>query len=281
MRRIENKMGIHGSPTAELVFNNAPAKLIGDRKMGLIKYVMSLMNGARLGVGAQSVGLAEAAVRDAEEYADQREQFGKKIKEFVAVQDILDLMRAKTDAARSLLYETARYVETNKKVADMLTPVLKMFASEWANQIAYDDIQIHGGSGFMKEYKCERLYRDARILTIYEGTSQLQVVAAARFLGNGAYLKYIADLDNFEYSEELLPLRDKLRAMTEKYKEIFDLSGNKETHHRRLVEAVGFIIMGYLMLQDTTRCADFRKSCENIIKLGQGEIAKSYEYVKE
>ncbi|MBP5643903.1 MAG: acyl-CoA dehydrogenase family protein [Bacteroidales bacterium] len=281
VRRIENKMGIHGSPTAELVFNNAPAKLVGDRKMGLIKYVMSLMNGARLGVGAQSVGLAEAAVRDAEEYADQREQFGKKIKEFVAVQDILDLMRAKTDAARSLLYETARYVETNKKIADMLTPVLKMFASEWANQIAYDDIQIHGGSGFMKEYKCERLYRDARILTIYEGTSQLQVVAAARFLGNGAYLKYIAELDNFEFSEDLLPLRDKLRGMTEKYKEIFELSGNKETHHRRLVEAVGYIIMGYLMLQDTARCADFRKSCEDIIKLGKGEIAKTYEYVKE
>ena len=107
------------------------------------------------------------------------------------------------------------------------------------------------------------------------------MVAAARFLGNGSYLKYIEELDNFEYAEELLPLRDKLRAMTAKYKEIFELSGNKETHHRRLVEAVGYIIMGYLMLQDTTRCDCFRKSCENIIKLGQGEIAKSFEYVKE
>ena len=203
VRRIENKLGIKGSPTAELVFNNAPAQLVGDRKLGLIKYVMSLMNGARLGVGAQSVGLAEAAYREAVKYANEREQFGKAIINFPQVYEMLANMRAKTDAIRTLLYETARSVDmyksleaisrerklenderatlkTYSRLADALTPMLKLFSSEYANQITYDCIQVHGGSGFMKDYACERFYRDARILTIYEGTSQLQVVAAIR-----------------------------------------------------------------------------------------------------
>ena len=196
VRRIENKLGIKGSPTCELVFKNAPAKLIGERRMGLIKYVMSLMNGARLGVGAQSTGISEAAYREAYKYACERRQFGKAIIEFPAVYEMLAVMKAKLQASRAILYETTRFVdiyksygfiaETRKltpeerqemkkyqRYADMFTPVLKMMSSEYCNQNAYDAIQIHGGSGYMKEYPVERIYRDARITTIYEGTSPL------------------------------------------------------------------------------------------------------------
>jgi alkylation response protein AidB-like acyl-CoA dehydrogenase len=201
VRRVENKMGIKGSPTCELVFKNAPSKLVGNRRMGLIKYVMSLMNGARLGVGAQSVGISEAAIREAIKYAQEREQFGKSIIQFPAVYELLQNMRAKNDAARSILYETARAVDMYKLIeenakgraltpeeraemkhfnrnADALTPMLKLMSSEYCNQICYDAVQIHGGTGYMKDFPVERMYRDARITTIYEGTSQLQVVAA-------------------------------------------------------------------------------------------------------
>ena len=214
VRRIENKLGIKGSPTCELVFTNTPAKLVGTRRLGLIKYVMSLMNGARLGVGAQSVGVSEAAYQEAVAYANDRKQFGKAIVEFPAVYEMLSLMKAKLDASRSLLYETTRFVDMYKayegvenerkltpeekaeykeyqKLADAFTPLVKMFASEYANQNAYDSVQVHGGSGFMKDYACERIYRDARILTIYEGTTQLQVVAAIRHVTTGTYLKQI------------------------------------------------------------------------------------------
>ncbi|HBG25373.1 MAG TPA: acyl-CoA dehydrogenase, partial [Rikenellaceae bacterium] len=211
VRRIENKLGIKGSPTCELVFNNAPAKIVGERRMGLIKYVMSLMNGARLGVGAQSVGISEAAYREALKYAHERAQFGKPIIQFPAVYEMLAVIKAKLQASRALLYETTRFVDLYKaygfvgesrkltpeertesklyqKQADMLTPMLKLMASEYSNQNAYDSLQIHGGSGFMKDYPIERLFRDARITTIYEGTSQLQVVAAQRYVTNGGYL---------------------------------------------------------------------------------------------
>ena len=310
VRRIENKLGIKGSPTAELVFNNAPAKLVGDRKLGLIKYVMSLMNGARLGVGAQSVGLAEAAYREAYQYAQEREQFGKAIINFPQVYEMLANMRAKTDAIRTLLYETARFVDIyksyeaigrersltaeeradlkyNQRNADIFTPMLKLFSSEYANQIAYDCIQVHGGSGFMKEYTCERLYRDARILTIYEGTSQLQVVAAIRGIGNGSYLKRIEELDAMEIKPELEGLRNQLRNMTEEYKKIFEIvsafgstSEIYDFHSRRMVESVGYIVMGYLLLLDASRCERYQRSCEIMIGLGQGEIAKNLAYVK-
>ena len=211
VRRIENKLGIKGSPTCELVFTNTPAKLIGTRRLGLIKYVMSLMNGARLGVGAQSVGVSEAAYQEAVSYANDRKQFGKAIIEFPALYEMLSVMKAKLDASRALLYETTRFVDLYKayegreqvrklapeekteykeymRMADAFTPVIKMFASEFANQNAYDSIQIHGGSGFMKDYACERIYRDARILTIYEGTTQLQVVADILLVSTGTYL---------------------------------------------------------------------------------------------
>ncbi|MFA6778788.1 MAG: acyl-CoA dehydrogenase family protein, partial [Paludibacteraceae bacterium] len=219
VRRIENKLGIKGSPTCELVFTNAKAKLVGSRKMGLIKYVMSLMKGARLGVGAQSVGLSQAAYEEALAYAKDRRQFGKAIIEFPAVYELLSTIKAKLEASRALLYETTRFVDVYKayeaianeralskeekmdakeyqRLADAFTPLLKMFASEYANQNAYDCIQVHGGSGFMKDYTCERLYRDARILTIYEGTSQLQVVAAIRHVTTGTYLNMMKEYES-------------------------------------------------------------------------------------
>lgn len=310
IRRIENKLGIKGSPTAELVFTNAPAELVGERKLGLIKYVMSLMNGARLGVGAQSVGLAEAAYREALDYAKQREQFGKAIICFPQVYEMLSNMRAKIDGARSLLYETTRFVDLSKiynaiskertltaeertdmktaqRNADMLTPMLKLFSSEYANQVAYDCIQIHGGSGFMKEYKCERLYRDARILSIYEGTSQLQVVAAIRFVGNGSYLKRMEEYDNMPLDDELKPMLEDIRAIKEQYvkltsimttpgypAELFDFNA------RNAVETAGYIIMSYLLLQDTNRCRCFKTSCENMITMAKAEVAKRLTLVE-
>ena len=303
VRRIEHKMGIIGSPTAELVFTNAPCQLVGERRLGLIKYTMSLMNGARLGVGAQAVGLCEAACREAVEYAATREQFGKTINQMVPVQDILATMRAKTDAVRSLLYETARQVDLANcyerlsrirpltaeerqamkaalRNADCLTPITKLMASEYSNQCAYDCIQIHGGSGFMKEYTCERLYRDARILSIYEGTSQLQVVAATKGISNGNYLKRIADYDAMPISPELESLREVLRKMTVDYQTMHTQlaeggAGEAFEHHvRALAESLAYIVMGYLLLLDSERDRRYLDSCRRIIQIGRAEMAK-------
>lgn len=277
VRRIENKMGIKGSPTCELVFNDAPAYLVGSRRLGLIKYVMTLMNDARLGVGSQSVGLSEATCREAMAYAAEREQFGKTIDQFPAVQDILTAMRARTDGTRSLLYETARMVDLYKayeaqgkmtqdektlykkvlRDADLLTPMLKLSSSEFANRNAYDCIQVHGGSGFMKEYACERLYRDARILSIYEGTSQLQVVAATKGIANGGYLELIEEHDSRSYDASLAPLRDLLRKATEDYKKLYEQMqqhpSDQMDFHRNLADLLSYIIMGYLLLDDVSR----------------------------
>lgn len=308
IRRIENKLGIKGSPTAELVFNNAPAQIVGSRKFGLIKYVMSLMNGARLGVGAQSVGLAEAACREALSYAHEREQFGKPIAEFPQVYEMLADMRAKTDAIRSLLYETARFVDVckaleqiskertltseeraelkkNQKYADMFTPLLKLFSSEYANRIAYDCIQIHGGSGFMKEYACERLYRDARILSIYEGTSQLQVVAAIRGVGSEIFMNRIREYEAMPLKAELEPLRNELKAMTERYLEMQKAASEfhgeaYDFNARRLVESVGYVIMGYLLLADAERDGKYLNACKLMIQTGKCEIAKNLEFIR-
>ncbi len=294
VRRIENKMGIKGSPTAELQFNNAPAQIVGERRLGLIKYVMSLMNGARLGVGAQSIGLCEAACREAEAYAASREQFGKTIDQFPAVQDLLAQMRARTDGARSLMYETARYVDlsaTSKpasRVADILTPLVKLNASEFANQCAYDCIQVHGGSGFMKEYACERLYRDARILSIYEGTSQLQVVAAMKGIASGAYLKQIEAYDasvsealNAQPDDELAHLRTLLCEATETYRKLYDTAAAEGTSSlrfehstRALTEVLSYIIMGYLLLLDSMRDKSFIASCRFFVKESIGQSAR-------
>lgn len=310
VRRIENKLGIKGSPTAELVFNNAPAQLVGDRKLGLIKYVMSLMNGARLGVGAQSVGLAEAAYREAVKYANEREQFGKAIINFPAVMEMLSNMRAKTDAIRTLLYETARAVDmyksleaisrerkleaeerqtlkTYSRLADALTPMLKLFSSEYANQITYDCIQVHGGSGFMKDYACERFYRDARILTIYEGTSQLQVVAAIRGVVSGAYVARIKEYEQIEVRDDLKPLRQTLISLREEFEKVYEIAkewGSSseafDFNSRRLVEIAGYLVMCNLLVNDANKDAMFTKSAKIMTKLAESEIAKAITYIK-
>ena len=308
VRRIENKMGIKGSPTCELVFKNARAELCGSRKMGLIKYVMALMNGARLGIAAQSVGVSEAAYREALAYAKDRRQFGKAIIEFPAVYEMLSNMKAKLDASRSLLYETTRFVDMYKtwediakertllpeeraemkayqKLADAFTPLAKGMSSEYCNQNAYDCVQIHGGSGFMKDYACERIYRDARITSIYEGTTQLQVVAAIRHVTTGTFLNKIMEYETAEILPELEPLRDRLKAMREKYAAAVEhVLATKDNElldflARRLVEMAGNIIMGHLLLLDTTHKKKFAASARTYINMGEAEVEKHASFI--
>lgn len=310
VRRIENKLGIKGSPTCELVFTNAPAQLVGDRKMGLIKYVMSLMNAARLGIGAQSVGTCEAAYREALKYAHEREQFGKPIIQFAAISEMLSNMKAKLQGARALLYETTRFVEIYKqythishersleseerqemkfynRLADGFTPLVKLFSSEYANQLAYDAVQIHGGSGFMKDYPCERLYRDARIMNIYEGTSQLQVVAAINAVTKGTFMEQIETYAAAEYTSAMQPVVTKLKELTAKFTEMIahveagekEVGGFKDFHARRLVETAGHIIITYLLAREAGECEDYVASARIFCKLAEGKIGEAYTYV--
>ena len=309
VRRIENKLGIKGSPTCELVFKNAPAELVGERKMGLIKYVMALMNAARLGIGAQSVGIAEAAYREGLKYAQERKQFGKAIIEFPAIYEMLSNMEAKLHGIRSVLYETARFVDVYKtychiskeraldkeernemkeyqKLADIYTPLQKLFASEYANEITYDALQIHGGSGFMKDYPIQRLVRDARITNIYEGTSQLQVVAAIRGVTTGQYAKHIREVyEKAEIAPETEYLREQLKGMTEQLEtatQTIGEVGNTEYtdfHARRLVEMAGYTIIGYLLLLDAQRAPRFMKSAEIFIKYGQAKVCAHASFI--
>ena len=299
VRRIEDKMGIHGSPTCELVFNNAKAELCGDRRLGLIKYVMSLMNGARLGIATQSVGIQDAAWREATAYAAERRQFGRAIDTFPAVYQMLAVMKAKIEASRSLMYETSRFVDIYKsldqiaktrtltpeerqeskrysRLADALTPITKGMTSEFANQNAYDSIQIHGGSGFMRDYTCERLYRDARITSIYEGTTQLQVVAALRYVTSGVYSQYVKDmlatLPDSESKAAISALVDKLDAMTahvldQKETEVNDFCG------RRLMESAAYCVMSTLLLRDSVETPDlFDKSLKVFMDLAKSQV---------
>ena len=310
VRRIENKLGIKGSPTCELVFTNAPARLVGDRKMGLIKYVMSLMNAARLGIGAQSVGLCEAAYREALKYAQERAQFGKPIIQFAAVAEMLSNMKAKLQGARALLYETTRFVEIYKqyghiaqerslepeerqemkfynRLADGFTPLVKLFASEYANQLAYDAVQIHGGSGFMKDYPCERLYRDARIMNIYEGTSQLQVVAAINAVTKGTFLEQIKTYEAADYAPEMCAVKSKLTDLRVRFEEMVarvetlekERSGYKDFHARRLVETVGHIIITYLLARQAGESAEYIDSARIYCKLAESKVAEAYNYL--
>ena len=313
VRRIEHKLGIVGSPTCELVFKNAPAILIGQRRLGLIKYVMSLMNGARLGIGAQSVGISEAAYREAYAFAKERIQFGKPIIKFPAVYQMLTDMKVKLQAERSLLYETARFVDIYKaynlvaeeralekhekqeqkkyqRLAEIYTPLLKLISSEYCNQIAYDSLQIHGGSGFMKDYPIERIYRDARITSIYEGTSQLQVVAAIRGVTTTSFLKHIRVYEAKEIPVDLEYLRRILIEMTNEYEKTITFvetindkeSDNEflEFHARRLVEMVGNIIMGYLLTYDSTRDSEYKYSAEIFIKKAYAENKEKANYIQ-
>ena len=301
VRRIEHKMGIIGSPTCELVFRDAPAELVGDRKMGLIKYVMALMNGARLGIAAQSVGISEAAYREALNYAMERVQFGKAIIRFPAVYEMIATMKAKLDASRTLLYETARFVDMYKtymhvaeerkldseerqemksyqKLADIYTPLVKGMTSEFCNQLAYDAVQVHGGSGFMKDYPVERIYRDARITTIYEGTTQLQVVAAIRGVTTGAYLSQIRSYESLKVAPELAFLKRALIIMTEEYEHavnhVLAVNDNEyvDFHARRMVEMAGYIIMGYLLMLDANRDREYLRSARNFMKLAKAQV---------
>jgi len=309
VRRIEHKMGIIGSPTCELVFKNAPAELIGSRKMGLIKYVMALMNGARLGIAAQSVGISEAAYREALQYAKERKQFGKSIIEFPAVFEMLSVMKAKLDGSRTLLYETSRFVDLYKtyeqiseerkleaaertemkesqRVADLFTPLVKGITSEYCNQNAYDAVQIHGGSGFMKDYPVERIYRDARITSIYEGTTQLQVVAAIRGVTTGGYLKQIRVYEKAELKPELEKFRRILISLTQDYEEAVEkvvASGDDEfidLHARRMVEMAGYIVMSYLLVIDANRDSVHLRSAQVFNKMAKGEVKARAEFIR-
>ena len=309
VRRIENKLGIHGSPTCELVYKNAKAELCGDRKLGLIKYVMALMNGARLGIAAQSVGLSQAAYNEGLAYAKERKQFGKAIIDFPAVYDMLSIMKAKLDAGRALLYQTARYVDIYKalddiarerkltpeerkeqklyaKLADSFTPLAKGMNSEYANQNAYDSIQIHGGSGFMLEYACQRIYRDARITSIYEGTTQLQTVAAIRYVTNGAYLATIRGFEAEACAPELEGLKARLKEMTDKFEASMNRvkeAQNQEYQDfvaRRLMEMAADCIMGHLLIQDATKAPElFSKSAHVYVNYVAAEVEKHNSFI--
>ncbi|MDO4702839.1 acyl-CoA dehydrogenase family protein [Tannerella sp.] len=309
VRRIENKMGIKGSPTCELVFNNAKAELCGERRLGLIKYVMALMNGARLGIMAQAVGLCEAAYQEGYKYAQERRQFGKAILDFPAVYEMVAMMRARTDAVRAMLYETARFVDVYKvlddisrerkltpeerqeqkkyaKLADAFTPMGKGMSTEFANQNAYDAIQIHGGSGFMKDYACERLYRDARITNIYEGTTQLQVVAAIRHVTTGTYLARLREYEAMEYKPELSSLKQDLIAMTDTYEQLVTkVTEAKDNEYldflaRRLVEAATHCVFGYLLLQSAHTDDSFLPSTQVYLHYGKAEIYKIRSFIE-
>lgn len=310
VRHIEHKLGIHGSPTCELVFKNAKAELCGSTRMGLIKYVMALMNGARLGIAAQSVGVEQEAYDEGLSYAKERMQFGKKIISFPAVYDMLSRMKAKLDAGRSLLYQTARYVDLYKaledigrdrkltpeerqelkkwnRLADAFTPLAKGTNSEWANQNAYDAISIHGGSGFIMEYKSQRLFRDARIFSIYEGTTQLQVVAAIRYITNGTYLNIMKDMLQGEVSESLKPLQERVAKLVATYEACLDkvkAGANQDEHDflgRRLYDMTADIVASLLILDDATRAPElFEKSANVFVRMAEEEVMGKAAYIQ-
>ena len=310
VRHIEHKLGIHGSPTCELVYKNAKAELCGNTRLGLIKYVMALMNGARLGIAAQSVGVEQEAYNEGLAYAKERAQFGEKIINFPAVYDMLSRMKAKLDAGRSLLYCCARYVDIYKalediardtkltpeerqemkkytRLADAFTPLAKGMNSEYANQNAYDAISIHGGSGFIMEYKCQRLFRDARIFSIYEGTTQLQVVAAIRYITNGTYLSIIKEMLESEVSDDLKPLKARVAKLVDLYEAAINKvkEANDQAVHdflaRRLYNMTGDIVMSLLILDDATKSPElFAKSANVYVRMAEEEVLGHSAYIQ-
>ena len=310
VRHIEHKLGIHGSPTCELVYKNAKAELCGNTRLGLIKYVMALMNGARLGIAAQSVGVEQEAYNEGLAYAKERAQFGEKIINFPAVYDMLSRMKAKLDAGRSLLYCCARYVDIYKalediardtkltpeerqemkkytRLADAFTPLAKGMNSEYANQNAYDAISIHGGSGFIMEYKCQRLFRDARIFSIYEGTTQLQVVAAIRYITNGTYLSIIKEMLESEVSDDLKPLKERVATLVDLYEAAINKvkEANDQAVHdflaRRLYNMTGDIVMSLLILDDATKAPEmFQKSANVYVRMAEEEVLGHSAYIQ-
>lgn len=283
VRRIENKLGIHGSPTAELQFNDTPAQLVGKRKFGLIKYVMDLMNSARLGVSAQALGISQAAYEEAVKYAKAREQFGQPIYNIPAVTNMLIDMRVTLETNRSLFYATSQWVDLRNmlekhieslkaegksfsdenirfkkasKICDLLTPITKYILAESANKISYDALQIHGGAGYMKEFTIERLVRDARITNIYEGTSQLQIVAATGGIINDILQEYFEEKEKKSYKGALANLAKYLIEIREIFLECLKYVADKhdtqfqEVAAKELVELYSSLYIGYLILDE-------------------------------
>ena len=310
VRHIEHKLGIHGSPTCELTYKDAKAELCGSTRLGLIKYVMALMNGARLGIGAQSTGLSQEACNEARQYASVRVQFGQTIEHFPGVYDMLSRMKAKLDASRSLLYKTASYVDVYKalediercgekltpeqrqeckkynRLADAFTPICKGMTSEYANQNAYDAVSVHGGSGFIMEYKCQRLMRDARIFSIYEGTTQLQVVAAARYIFNGTYLGIIREMLEESFAPEFAALKEKLSALTDRYEQSIEAVKALENQEaqdflaRRLYDMTGVLIMALLLLHDASLAPElFADSARVYARMAEEEVIGKAAYI--
>ena len=315
VRHIEHKLGIHGSPTCELTYKNAKAELCGSTRLGLIKYVMSLMNGARLGIAAQSVGVEQEAYNEALAYAKERAQFGQKIIQFPAVFDMLSRMKAKLDAGRSLLYQTAAYVDIYKcledierdrkltpeekqelkkyqRLADAFTPLAKGMNSEYANQNAYDAISVHGGSGFIMEYKCQRLYRDARIFSIYEGTTQLQVVAAIRYIINGTMLQNIKEMmeevkNEEAKSEKLAALKARIEALIPVYEEALTAVKAQDNQDaidflsRRLYDMTAELVMSLLIVRDAAKAPElFEKSAVVYVGMTEEDVIGKAAYIK-
>ena len=310
VRHIEHKLGIHGSPTCELTYKNAKAYLCGDRKLGLIKYVMALMNGARLGIAAQSVGVEQEAYNEALAYAKERAQFGEKIINFPAVYDMLSRMKAKLDAGRSLLYQTACYVDIYKalediardrsltpeerqemkkyqRLADAFTPMAKGMNSEYANQNAYDAISVHGGSGFIMEYKSQRLFRDARIFSIYEGTTQLQVVAAIRYISNGTMLNNIKDMIAELPENANAALKARVEKLIPVYEEALNAAkalDNQDAFDflaRRLYDMTCEIVMSLLIIRDAAKAPElFEKSANVYVRMTEEDVLGKSAYIK-
>ncbi len=273
VRRIENKLGIHGSPTCELQYKMAKCELVGKRRFGLIKYMMSLLNGARLATSAQALGIAQASYEEAVKYANEREQFGEKIVNFPAIYRMLAEMESDIEAARLLLYKTASAVDIHEMyekkmnrgekvrdkfkeagtIAGFLTPLSKFVCTEMANKIAYDSLQVHGGVGYMKEFPIERLYRDARITNIYEGTTQLQVVAAIGAITSGFFFKMIEEeLEKTDSRPETGELRKRVEifaAIVEKVKEL-DSKEFLNYVSNYLVDIASLIFRSLLLLQN-------------------------------
>ncbi len=301
VRRIEHKLGIHGVPTAELQYNNVPAELCGQERRGLTKYVMSLMNGARVAISGQALGIAEAAYREAKKYASERVQFRQSIDQFPAIYDMLAKMKIKVTAARALLYETTRMVDLRyayvaqdergekakfySKVAAVLTPMCKALATEIANQVAYDSIQIHGGTGYMHDFDVERYYRDARITNIYEGTTQLQVVAAIGGIMQRVLDPIISEMLGMSCEGFDPALLKKVGVMFAKQKEAVQFVADKKdsAYHdlraRNLVENETFVFVSLLMLRDAKKDAKRLPLAERYILDAAHDFERNYQVI--
>jgi alkylation response protein AidB-like acyl-CoA dehydrogenase len=279
IRRIENKMGLHASPTCEVQYNNTPATLIGKRRFGLLRYAMAMMNGARLAVAAQAVGIAEAAYREAHRYASERIQFNRPIRMLPAVARMLIAMRGEIEAARALTFETGLWVDRLKaydlalaeetssipdlrqkqkqasSLADVLTPITKYYATEMGNRVCYQALQIHGGVGYMREFNVERHFRDVRVTNIYEGTSQMQVVAAITKLLGHALDPLLLRWADQDYPSELAGLQNQLAQANDLFIRTTDhLKGlDREIidfYALDLVDMAAYLSCSWLLLQD-------------------------------